>query len=220
MLMADESWVAVTNNASISWAGVPGNSISNFYAPSSMTTTVVTYLTLPEDTRVPSEPVLMSDPLDMDLYCWVGLLDVGELTHPARQAIFQIINRMDSVSNSQLRTWETGEFKVITHTLSERERFLKIARPGRVLLWRNPETEYPENNWYLAIGDVTESRVVPNQRKQERAWSLPFVRVAQPVGIASRTPAQNSWLVVRGIGSWDQALTRWDSWLDMLVDEA
>lgn len=220
MLFPDGSWSAVTNDASVAWTGVVGNSVSALYAPSSMSTTSVTWLTLPEDVRVPSEPVLLSDPLDMNLWCWVGLLQVGDLTHPARQAVFQIINRPDPVANSQVRTWETGELQVITHTLQERARFLSIVSSGRVLILRNPHTEYPENNWYLAIGDITESRLIPNHRKYERAWTLPFVRVKQPVSIAARTPIRNTWQDVRGVGTWNQVRARWDSWQDVLVDEA
>lgn len=220
LMYPGQGWVPDLDDASISWTGAVGNSISQFFSSSAVSQVATTFLTLPDDVRLPSEPILLSDPLNMNLWSWVGLLEVGDLAHPARQAIFQIINRADPVANSQVRMWETGELRVITHTIQQRNQFLTLASPGRVLLLRNPETEYPENDWYLALGDITESRLIPNARKQERAWTLPFVRVAQPVSIPTSTPIRNTWLDVRNVGTWSQVKTHWHSWSDMLTDDA
>ena len=70
---------------------------------------------------------------------------------------------------SQVRGWATGELSVITNTLAERAQMLTVFSSGRILLLRNPWPGYTETDWYLACGDLTESRPIPQHRSVKRA---------------------------------------------------
>lgn len=72
--------------------------------------------------------------------------------------------------------------RLLTRTLNGRERLLSVLQSGRVLLLRNPDPSFPENNWYVAVGSVSEERIFPDQRRPERRWVVEIAQVARPSG--------------------------------------
>jgi hypothetical protein len=213
-------WVTGAADASIAWTGTIGNSVSLFTGPSAMSATTTCQLDVSDTTRIiPCEPILLSDPINVTLASWVGLIHIDALTHPSKQTIHQIINRAAPVAISQVRGWETGQLTVLTMNTEQRGQILNVVRSGRVLLLRNPIPDYPENNWFLALGDVTEDRPVPNQRVTIREWTLPFVRVERPTGLIEATSG-TTWQTIADNHSWAHLRDNMQDWLAVLTGES
>lgn len=213
----DGEWVAVNgDDSSIEWAGTPGNSMSVYTSPTAVASTTTCVIELPDDDPLTCGPVILSDPVSTALGIWVGLMEINDLSHDATQIISKVINRADPVVNSQTRSWETGEFTVMTNTLEQRDYFLQVARSGRILLWRNPDRDYPENNWYIACGDITESRISPDHRHPARMWMIPFVRVERPAGLIEISSG-TTWGQVKTMGTWGDVLAQRSSWLELMT---
>lgn len=213
-------WTADTSDSSIAWTGTVGNSISVFTGPSAMHTTTSCMLTEADTAKLlPCEPVLLSDPINVTLAIWLGLIHIDALTHPSKQTVHQIINRAAPVAISQVRGWETGQLTVLTMDTAQRNQILNVISSGRVLLLRNPIPDYPENNWFLALGDVTEDRPVPNQRVTIREWTLPFVRVERPTGLIEATSG-TTWQTIADSGSWGHLRDTKQDWLAVLAENS
>lgn len=214
LLMGDTAWSAVSSDAAITWAGTVGNSISEFRMASSITTTTTCRMQTPD--FLPCEPVLLSDPVNATLSKWVSLVGVNDLTHPAQRSVSRVLKRSDAVAISQIRGDEETDIYLATDTLEDREQLLQLLRSGRALLMRNPDPSYPESNWYLSVGDVEESRPIPNHRVPARTWKLPVVRVARPTGLIEASGGV-TWADVLTLGTWSNVLTLRDSWLEVLA---
>jgi hypothetical protein len=214
LLMGDTAWSAVTSDASITWAGTVGNSVSEFRMASSITTTTTCRLDAPTD--VPCEPILLSDPVNVTLSKWVSLVGIDDLSHPANRTISRVLKRSDAVALSQIRGDEETDIFVATDTLDDREQLLDVLRSGRAILIRNPDPRYPENNWYMSVGDVTEKRPILDHRRPERTWTLPVVRVARPTGLIEASGGV-TWADVLALGAWSDVLADRDSWLEVLT---
>lgn len=210
-------WETDSLDISITWTGTVGNSVSVFTGASGVHATTTCQLDASDTARLlPCEPILLSDPVNVTLATWLGLIHIDPLTHPSKQTVHQIINRAAPVAISQVRGWETGTITVLTMNRDQRAQILNVIRSGRVLLLRNPEPDYPENNWFLALGDVTEDRPVPNQRVTIREWTLPFVRVERPTGLIEATSGI-PWQAVKDSGTWAYIRENKQDWLSVLV---
>jgi hypothetical protein len=213
-------WTGTVADASISWAGTIGNSISLFYAPSTVTNTTTCQLDASDSAMLlPCEPVLLSDPVNVNLATWVGLIHLDALTYPSKQTVHQIINRAAPIAISQVRGWATGAITVLTMNAEARTKLLLVMASGRVLLVRNPVRDYPENDWYLACGDLVEDRPVPNQRVTVREWTFPFVRVERPSGLIEAASGA-TWQQVKDSGTWLNLRTTRQDWLAVLNPES
>lgn len=160
-----------------------------------VTTDVGTYKTSPcmahQGPHRPSAPrcvpVLISDPLVIGSSQWLDLLSIDPLSYPARLELKDVISRYAPVALSGVRSTARTTFHFLTRTLEQRERLLNLFMPGRILLYRNPNAGYPENNWYIAVGDVTENRIHPDHSRPERKWDIEVAVVDRPDGLL--TPA-------------------------------
>lgn len=216
-LLPGGQWDTAATDSSMTWAGTAGNSISTFTGPSSAETTTICGL-VPElsDEFMPCAPVLLSDPVNVSMAQWVGLINIDALNYPARQSINQVISRGPSVVITQIRGWATGTLTVMTNTLVQRKQLLTVLSSGRVLLLRMPSTEFPENNWYLSIGDVTEIRPVPMARVALREWTLPFVRVERPTALIEASSGV-TWQELKDQGTWSAVRSTHTDWLDVIL---
>jgi hypothetical protein len=103
---------------------------------------------------------------------------------------------------------------LLTRTLLARTAVLEMFSPGRILLYRNPNPLYPETDWYLAIGEVEENRVIADASRPERSWTVPFVHVERPAGMIN-SQAMMTWQQVKDSGvTWESL--RKSSWIDVL----
>lgn len=216
-LLVGSGWTANTTDASVTWAGTPGNSTSELRTASSLKTSTICELGTPE--IVPSEPVLLSDPVNAGLFLWVSLVDIGDLTRDANRALYKVLDGKYPVAVSSRRAAEAGTFVVETGTLSSRDKMNDLLDSGRVLLLRNPDPAYPESSWYVSIGNTKEARPIPDAHFSERLWSLPFARVERPTGLIE-VSAGRTWADVLAEGTWANVLAENDDWLDVLDGEA
>jgi hypothetical protein len=113
-----------------------------------------------------------------------------------------------------------GTLTLYTETLEERTSAVKLFESGRILLLRNPDPSYPESNWYVAIGNVSESRTIEmNARKSGRTWTVPFVQVERPTGLIEASNAV-TWQQVKDSGlTWAQLRASQESWLDVVLTD-
>lgn len=135
----------------------------------------------PEDTTMCS-PIYLCDPLTPELGDWFGLLSIDPLSYPARTQLYDILARHAPVAVSQLRSTARTTMRYITRTLEERYDFLSMMQSGRILLYRNPDPSYPEDNWYISVGEITEERISPDHRDPHRRWVVEIAVVDRPVG--------------------------------------
>ncbi len=215
--MFGPGWLDGAGDAAISWVGTAGNSVSQFYAPSAVIGTSTCQLDPPA--VVPCEPVFLSDPVNVTLSIWAGLIKLGEPTHPGTRALYRAMNRAPAIAVSQKRSWEDSELTLLTETLVERGRMLTMLSTGRILLLRNPDPSYPETNWYISIPDVVESRVFQDARRPERLWTLPYTRVERPSGLIEATNAK-TWQDAKDVGSWLNLRAGRGTWLGVLTGDS
>jgi hypothetical protein len=200
-LLLGGNWDSTSADATISWTGTIGNSASIFTAPSAVYTTTVCQFDDPGGDLC--TPIYLNDPISPRAGQWYSLLHIDALSYAARQTIMDVINRADQVAVSAVRAWASGSLVLLTRTLDERALALASLATGNILLLRNPDPAYPETSWYLAIGNVTESRLSEDLRRPERLWTVPFIRVERPSGLI------DSYLGV----SWQNVLDDYANWL-------
>lgn len=212
---AQDDWIDRSRDSSMSWSGTAGNSVSVFTGPSKIGFFTVCYIEADVPSPYVCDPVHLSDPISPQRSLWSSLLRIEPLTHAARQTLHQIIDRPDKIAVSQTRNWPSGTLTVKTDTWQERLVALSLFETGRIIYLRNPDPNYPENNWYLAIGDVTETRTFPDHRRHGRTWTIPFTRVARPSGLIESSSAQ-TWAEVM-TDTWDTVRQQNANWLDVLT---
>ena len=128
-------------------------------------------------------PVLLSDPFVPANMQWLDLLNIDALGYAPRRDVIDVLGRGAPVAISSTRQEAETTMTFMTRTLAERTNLLSILSPGRVLLLRNPNPDYPENNWYISIGNVSEERIVPDHANPLRRWTVEVTRVDRPGGI-------------------------------------
>lgn len=216
-LMQNSEWEDYDHNSTITWEGVVGSSASRFTVSTRIYTIGKCQIEAPDDIGL-CEPVLLSDPVASALSQWFGLAEMGSLQFSARSTVFAPLGRDYYVSSSSVRGSATGSLMLFTNTLTERQQALTVFASGRVLLLRNPDPSYPESNWYIACGDIEESRTLPNSRRPERTWVVPYTTVERPTGLIEAS-AGATWLMQRNTGStWQQLKDQNQNWLDVLQD--
>lgn len=216
-LMQNSDWEDNAGNASITWLGTPGNSISQFMAPTQIKTSKTITIDLPS--KVPCEPVLLSDPVSSALTMWFGLAAVEGLSREARITVMSVLGRSDFVATTTTRGSAKSSIKLYTTTLDERTQALSLFESGRVLLLRNPNPAYPETSWYIACGDIEEERTfAEDARKPERTWTVPFVQVERPTGLIEASGGV-TWQMIKDSGmTWGQLRDARDNWLEVLLE--
>jgi hypothetical protein len=105
----------------------------------------------------------------------------------------------------------------MTYTLSQASVAERMFSPGRILFFRNPDPDFPETLWYLAIGDVGQGRVgVSLSKKPERLWKVPYIRVERPVGLIAAASGV-SWQDLKAGYTWAELKQIRADWLDAAV---
>lgn len=210
-----DHWIDMTHDAFTSWKGTPGASISRLWGPSKVY--VAAYTIIGPPVQFPGEPMLISDPVDSRLGIWVGLIPFDDLVHPAYKTDTHVINRRAKISQSQVRGLEESVLNFVTFTPRDRALLTTVFASGRILLIRNPEPRYPENNWYVSFGDLKESRPQGDQRKALREWSVDYIREDRPGGLinVSSGTSWRKWKDARV--TWRELRTRRDNWIDILL---
>jgi hypothetical protein len=134
---------------------------------------------------------LLSDPLVVSAAQWFGLTSIDPLSWPARRELFEVIAAEYPIAQADIRMMARTTIRGVTLTLPERTKMLEILATGRILRLRIPDPQYPEANWYLSVGNVSENRILTDHRRPERRWELEVAVVQRPVG------AINQWKYTR-----------------------
>lgn len=209
-LLPGGGWSDVSQDSTITWTGTPGASASVFMGPSKVKASTTCQVDVPADVTVCS-PIYLNDPITPARGQWYSLLTVSDLTYKARRAMFDVIGRGPQIAVSQTRGWASGSFTLLTRTRAERAAALQTLQTGRILLYRNPDPAYPEDAWYISIGDVVEQRLAGgDQRRDERQWQVPFDQVERPVGLIEQSFGR----------TWQDVLHTWTNWAGVRRDNA
>jgi hypothetical protein len=214
-------WKALTGDASVAWSGTPNASTSVLTGPSQIFSESSTSIGTPTISQLPRVkiPVFLSDPVAPQLAQWFELLEIGDLGYAARQDLFDVLGRGAQIAVSQLRAWPSGELRVLTYTPEAAEIAERLFGTGRILYWRNPDPRYPENGWYIAVGDLASGRVGATVAwSPERIWRIPFVKVERPEGLISAATSV-SWSTVKTSYTWQQLRDQRTDWLDVALTE-
>lgn len=209
-------WKALSGDASMTWTGTPNASWSQFLGPSQIFAEVETFIGKPDKFLLPRTklPIFISDPVAPQLAQWFDLIEIGDLSFAARQQLFDVLGRGAQVAVNQKRAWATGNLKLLTYTLAEAEITERLFESGRICYLRNPDPRFPENGWWIAIGDVTQGRVgAAAAWAPERLWQVPFVRVERPVGLIAAS-SSITWDITRTNYTWQQLRDAKKDWLD------
>jgi hypothetical protein len=212
-------WQTLTGDASMAWQGTPNASWSQFNGPSQIFTETRTTIGKPRPDQLPrvNLPVFLSDPVVPPLSQWFELVEIGDLTLAARQQLFDVLGRAAQIAVSQLRSWPSGELRLMTYTDEQRQLAERMFGTGRILYWRNPDPRFPENGWYVGIGDVTQGRVgAAAAWAPERLWRIPFVKVERPEGLISASTSV-TWAQVKAGYSWNTLRQERTDWLDVAL---
>lgn len=221
-LVPGYDWFTISSDASMAWSGTDGNSSSVFTGPSVIGARDTTRIDAPGRALLPRHrlPMMLSDPILPQVSVWFELIEIGDLTFAARQDLYDVISRGPRIAVSSQRAWADGEFRLVTYTLQQAAIAERMFAPGRILFMRNPDPDFPENTWYLAIGDVTQGRVHPQAaKKPERIWRVPFARIERPVGLIAAAGGID-WQYVRANYTWDELRHAREDWLDVAVTPA
>lgn len=216
--------VTDSGDASYTWTGTAGSSASTFTPPTSATIEMLQpcSLDIEADYSVAvtgiCEPIHLMDPLVPSISGWFGLLSIEPLTYEARREVHTVLSRRAPVAISQVRSTPNSTLRLLTKTLEERQLMLDVMTSGRVLLLRNPDASYPENDWYLSIGGLTEERVIPDHRRPERRWVVEFVQVDRP-GVLIGAVRTRTWAeVATDYASWNAVRDQNTNWRDLMLD--
>lgn len=163
------------------------------------------------------EPVALSDPILPQYFQWLGLLSIESLQWGARRELLDVLGRNAPVSLSEARATPSTSFRFMTRTLNQRKQFLSILMTGRILLLRNPDPSYPETDWYLSIGEVSEERIAADHREPMRRWVVSAQVVDRPTVMIVGTQGQTWQMVYDNDQLWSTVLTDYPDWLGVYM---
>jgi hypothetical protein len=111
---------------------------------------------------------------------------------PIEQAEFVVRGRRNKVILSGRRQGLEGDLAIWTRSDAEREALHLLLDSGNVLLWR-AAPGMGVTDMYVAVAQITESRVGALAQEQWRAWSLPLVEQDMPVTTGINGAAGRTW---------------------------
>jgi len=148
------------------------------------------------------EPVYLSDPIIPSYSMWTGLLNIASLERAARRDLLVVYGRHAPIALSEKRATVNTTLTLMTNTLIERESMIRIIDSGRIIMLRNPDVRYPETNWYMSLGDVSEERILPDHRDPRRRWRVDIQLVDRPAGSIASIDGQ----------TWGEAKNEYPTW--------
>lgn len=140
-------------------------------------------------------------------------LDVESLA--TNSALFNINNQAEPVVVNKTRSSATSTLTLVTRTFTDRDRVVSLLSPGTPLLWQVPD-QYGMPDRYLAVGNASISRVLPDHRYPVRVASLPFAVVLAPGG-PSQGVAGARWQDTCDLyATWAAVTSAGKTWTDVL----
>ncbi|MER7908312.1 hypothetical protein [Streptomyces sp. NPDC096068] len=134
------------------------------------------------------------------------------------QSELRVRRRRNSVIFSDVRGGLEGDLIVWTRSDEERAALHWVLDSGSVLLWQ-AAPGMGVDDMYVAVGQVTEGRVVPYARELWREWTLPLKQVDQPVTVGVAGSAGRTWQdVLTENNTWADVLARYATWEAVLLN--
>lgn len=125
-------------------------------------------------------------------FVWVGL---GQGQWSDDTGLFPILNAEHPADVWARRKFEANSMRFFTKTLDAIDRVYDLFTAGGPLLLQLPD-EYGWHDHYIQPGTVSRDYISRDQRRPERAWTVPFVVVDRPLGPAQGTECAN-WCAVQ-----------------------
>lgn len=120
---------------------------------------------------------------------------IADLTRPARAGIFNVIDRANPVVVATRRGGPGGILICHTLTLDQRDELNLLLSRGTTLLLQTPVIEQ-FGSAYVAVTDAVETRV-GLAFEESRRFTLPFVVVDRPDGLASASTVDKTWRALK-----------------------
>lgn len=144
----------------------------------------------------------------------INVEEAPSFDYEITQDVAKVHDRGDPVVQSGARHWARGEIQFLTLTDDERRQFQQLVFTGRVLVF-SPRPNFGfDELFYMAVGKVTEERVVPLGIEPARRWICEVQRVAVPPA-SFFVAAGDTWQDVYNEGlTWLQHAASGDDWLE------
>ncbi|MFD8595376.1 hypothetical protein ACFV1L_10280 [Kitasatospora sp. NPDC059646] len=134
----------------------------------------------------------------------------------ARQGSYTVRRRHRPVIITDVRSARTGSLVVTTETLDERDALTWLVDTGNTLLLQWP-AGWGEQDVYVQVGDVEESRPSDYAGQADRVWTLALTEVDRPVGALIGSATRSWQTVLSGYATWADVFARYGSWLGVLT---
>lgn len=144
----------------------------------------------------------------------ISAMTEGDFTAPL--TVLPVIGRPAPITLGDVRQAQTGDLGLLTLTLDEALRLHQLTASGNVLLLQaTPGSEV--GNMYIALSQVTETRVSPLRDEPARQWTLSYQETDPPIGgISGGFPTYQT--ILDDEESYQDILDDFDSYLTMLQD--
>lgn len=137
---------------------------------------------------------------------------------PVAQSELRVRRRRNSVILSDVRGGLEGDLVIWTRSDEERKALHWLLDDGSILLWQ-AAPGMGIDDMYVAVGQVTEGRVVPYAREVWREWTLPLKQVDMPVTVGVAGSAGRTWQdILTEHGTWADVLARYATWEAVLLN--
>lgn len=137
---------------------------------------------------------------------------------PIAQGEYRVRGRRNSVILSDIRGGLEGDLVIWTRSDEERKALHWLLDSGRVVMWR-AVPGMGIDDMYVAIGQVTEGRVVPQGWEVWREWTLPLRQVDMPTALGVSGSADRTWQdVLTEYGTWTDVRDRFATWEDVYLN--
>lgn len=131
----------------------------------------------------------LKNPDQPNLNMPVNVQTLPQLTFSVESSTQWVQSRQDPVVISGVRRTPTAELTLVTLEDSDRGDLGALLGSSSVLLLSTPKA-HGVGNVYLAIGDVTQSRVSPFAKEPVRTWSMSVTEVQRPVSDFDSPPLE------------------------------
>lgn len=170
-------------------------------------------MTLPEP---PDTDIVIKDPTLPARWVQASVEAMPDWSRPARQGVNQVRRRARPIVISDVRQSRSGTITLTTESEDERDQLWWVLESGNTLLLQWPSSAH-EPDMYVAVGDVTESHIVPGSQYTDREWPAPVMEVDRPVGGVVGSASRTWQSVMDESADWQAVLSSYNSWLDVLT---
>lgn len=146
---------------------------------------------------------------------------ISDMTRPARQSVYEPVNRPDPVVVYDVRGSRRGTVRLLAPSADDSAAIRTAIADGAPLLLQLPnaiEADFPD--CYMAIGEASDAKLVEHSKSSAKLWTFPFIEVARPAGDVLPTTARTWADVLAEQPTWDAVRQDTPTWLDVMEGPA